>query len=118
MEHGGNGGATLWFALIHSKCGSGKELIANGQNGILIDNPIENIISLSSIELYDKMHMGINENISQLAAAMINMFENKETWKMHREKVKKYAQENFTQSNMMQEYLHVYDETYHKFMAN
>lgn len=104
--------------LIHSKCGSGKELIANGQNGILIDNPIENIISLSSIELYDKMHMGINENISQLAAAMINMFENKETWKMHREKVKKYAQENFTQSNMMQEYLHVYDETYHKFMAN
>lgn len=104
--------------IIHSDCGSGKELTAGGANGILIGNPISNIASLSSVELYDKMHMGINENIAELVTAMVSMFKNKETWKMRRPEIKKYAERNFTPYSMMQEYLRVYYKVCHVFIGN
>ena len=62
--------------------------------------------------------MGINENIAELVTAMVSMFKNKETWKMRRPEIKKYAERNFTPYSMMQEYLRVYYKVCHVFIGN
>ncbi len=96
--------------LIHSECGSGIELTAGGFNGILIDNPIRNIEHYSYVELYDLMHAGINENIMQLADAMIKMYRHKNEWRKRRKAIMDYAENHFSVRKMIYEYLENYLE--------
>lgn len=103
--------------LIHSDCGSGRELTAGGANGILIDNPIRNISSLTSVELYDAMHMGVNENMAQLVWAMLYFLNNRELWRERRNKIREYAGNQLSVSGMLQQYAKVFDECCRKDMT-
>ena len=97
--------------LIHSECGSGKELVAGGENGILISNPIKNIFSINSVDLYDMMHMGKNENIAELVAAMLSILKNRISWKKSQNEIINYAESHFSVSNMLQQYAKIFDES-------
>lgn len=103
--------------LIHSECGSGRELTAGGANGILIANPIKNIFSVNSVDLYDIMHMGKNENMAELVAAMLSILKNRTVWKEHRNKIRAYAESEFSVSYMLQQYAKIFDENCRKYVA-
>lgn len=94
--------------LIHSWCGSGVELTAGGRNGILIDNPIKNIGSISDISLINDMHAGINENMEQLVSAMLEMIEHEPYWKQKQTEIAAYAHKHFSTEQMINQYLAVY----------
>lgn len=98
--------------LIHADCGSGRELICGGRNGILIDHPLQNLVAYDSMALYDVMHAGINENIEQLAAAMLVMLEQRAYWKAQRTSIQQYAAENFSSSKVLDRYLEVFQNTW------
>lgn len=94
--------------LIHADCGSGRELTAEGRNGILIDHPLQDVVSYNSAMLYDVMHAGINENVEQLVVAMLTMLEQKEYWMGQRDAIRQYAIENFSSSKVLGQYLKVF----------
>lgn len=94
--------------LIHSRCGSGEELVAEGRNGILIDNPLHDIGTLSAAELYDAMHAGINHNMAQLVEAMLDVIVNCDFWKAKRSEIKHFADKVFSIDSMIEDYLKVY----------
>lgn len=94
--------------LIHSRCGSGEELVAEGRNGILIDNPLLDIGVLSAAELYDAMHAGINHNMMQMVEAMLDVIEKCDFWKAKRNEIKHFADKTFSVNSMIEDYLKVY----------
>jgi len=100
--------------LIHSRCGSGVELTAEGHNGILIDNPLKDMEFLDNVEIYDRMHAGINENIRQLVDAMLDMIANRQMWQARKYDIKEYCRRNFSISKMIEQYLDVYLEACEK----
>lgn len=96
--------------LIHSRCGSGVELVDGGRNGILVENPIGDIGDMGKIELYDAMHAGINENVEELTEALYNMWRERENWNNRRKAIICCAKEKFPVSRMILQYLWVYLE--------
>lgn len=96
--------------LIHTDCGSGAELIAEGSNGILTDNPLSGIETYEAAQLYDAMYAGENENIEQLAQAICRLWEDKAIWRARRERIAKYAEEHFSIEGMVDRYMEVFQE--------
>lgn len=94
--------------IIHSRCGSCKELTQNMKYGISIPNPCTRINEISSITLHDFMSGGINDNMEHLVRAMICVCDNCCTWRRVREKIAFCARTEFSPENMIQSYLHVY----------
>lgn len=94
--------------VIHSMCGSGMELVAEGKNGILIDNPLKDIGRYESAELYDAMHAGINHNVEQLVRAMLDIYKHRNEWKERRELIIQYAECNFNLAKMIDQYTVAY----------
>lgn len=97
-------GVESGLPIIHSNCGSANELI-DGGNGIIIDNPLVNIEKYSSKELLSKMKAGINENIAQLAVAMIEMINDSYEWNLKREYIRKDARKRFDYNIMIDKYI-------------
>lgn len=95
--------------LIHSDCGSGRELTAGGSCGILIDNPLNRIEDYDSFSLYDVMHAGINEHIDQLVEAMLAMSDHRDEWMAQRDAIKEYAEVHFSGSKVLDRYLEVFE---------
>lgn len=95
--------------LIHSDCGSGVELIAEGRNGVLISNPLKDIDKYTADELWNKMKMGESDNIYELVTAMLILLDNYEK-KYNKEKISNYAKEKFSVKKMIDDYLEVYSK--------
>ena len=94
--------------IIHSDCGSGRELIAGGMNGILTDNPIHGIDDYDGVELWDIMHAGVNENLEQMVMAMQQMILQEADWKNSVDNRIKHAKEHFSSSKVANAYLTVF----------
>lgn len=94
--------------LIHSRCGSGVELVARGQNGILVDNPMRDLEQYSSEELYDRMLGGINDNLEQVVEAILQMMNSRQEWRLKKQNIINYAQNNFSVEKMADQYLEVF----------
>ncbi|MBR1930200.1 MAG: glycosyltransferase family 4 protein [Lachnospiraceae bacterium] len=94
--------------IIHSDCGSGAELTAGGSCGILIDNPLAQIEAYDRMVLYNKMHAGVNENMEQFVAALLEMHKQREYWRGQREAIRAYAERNFAGETALERYLEVF----------
>ncbi len=94
--------------IIHSECGSGKELVASGRNGILVDNPLKHLVDYEISALNDAMHAGINDNIQQMAEVMLQMYEKRSAWQEKKSRISEYAKEEFSTKRMIEQYLSIY----------
>ncbi len=96
--------------VIHSDCGSGRELTSEGCLGILCPNPLKQLEKCNSIELYELMHAGRNDNIEELVSAMWQMYRDREYWKTKRNTIKNLAKERFSFENMFSNYLYEFEK--------
>jgi len=96
--------------VIHSDCGSGRELTSEGCLGILCSNPLKQLEKCNSIELYELMHAGRNDNIEELVSAMWQMYRDREYWKTKRNTIKNLAKERFSFENMFSNYLYEFEK--------
>lgn len=94
--------------VIHSDCGSGSELVAEGRNGVLVPNPLLEIEKYDNMDLYDAMHAGKNENMASFAGAMLAMWEEREYWKTQKSSIAQYAADTFSFERMLGRYIEVY----------
>lgn len=94
--------------IIHSDCGSGKELVREGENGILIDNPLKNIEKYNSIELYNIMRSGHCDNIRQLIIAMLKMYSNRLIWEENKDLIKQRSMEQYSLVRTINKYLEIF----------
>lgn len=94
--------------LIHSFCGSGIELIANGHNGYLAGMPLKKIVSMDNEELYDAMCAGLNDTMLETVKGILRILDEKEVWRMKRGEIKQYAETHFSTKKMVEQYLDVY----------
>lgn len=101
----------LGLPIIHSRCGSGVELTADGQNGILINNPLKNIAQYNNIKLLNIMRTGINDNMKEMVSAMLDLYDNRSAWKQKRMSISNYARDHINIDNMIEKYVHIYLDT-------
>lgn len=94
--------------LIHSFCGSGTELIANGHNGYLTGMPLKKIVSMDNVELYDAMCAGLNDNMQETVKAILRIMDEKAIWRVKKDEIKRYAEAHFSTNEMVEAYLDVY----------
>ena len=96
--------------LIHTKCGSGIELIKDGENGILIENPADDIASLSVDELFAIITQPSPPNTGELLDAMTKMYKEREQWHQKRPSIASISRMEFCQSSVIQGYCRVLSE--------
>lgn len=94
--------------ILHADCGSGAELVAGGRNGYLTGMVIKNMLDMTAVQLNDAMQAGVNENIEETAAAMLDIIENRDDWAARRAEIRQYAARNFSIEKMIDGYLEVY----------
>lgn len=94
--------------LIHSFCGSGIELIANGHNGYLTGMPLKKIAGMDNVELYDAMCAGLNDNMQETVEAILRMMDERAIWRNKKSEIKRYAETHFSTNKMVESYLDVY----------
>lgn len=94
--------------LIHSDCGNGRSLIAEGRNGMLVENPLYGIERYSAAELRDAMNAGINRNIEMLVNAMLTMADQQEEWKKRKSEISEFARTFWTEEKMVNHYIEVF----------
>lgn len=96
--------------LIHSYCGSAKELLDDGKNGILISNPAGNIAELNSEELMAMMN-GINpSNVEELVSAMTQMASDREMWRKKRGEISERSVLKYNKDAMMDKYVKIFND--------
>ena len=96
--------------LIHSYCGSAKELLDGGENGILIGNPAGDIEKLDSEKLMAMMN-GVNPaNIEELVSAMTQVASNREGWRKKRGEISERSILNYSKNNMINKYIEVFEK--------
>ena len=101
----------LGLPIIHSRCGSGVELTADGQNGILINNPLKNIAQYNNIKLLNIMRTGINDNMKEMVSAMLDLYYNRSAWIQKRMSISNYVRDHINIDNMIEKYVHIYLDT-------
>ncbi len=94
--------------LIHSKCGSGIELIKGGENGLLIDNPAGDIASLSLDQLFAIINQKSPPNTNELVNAMNQMHLEIDVWRAKREQIASTSLRDFPQNEVVEGYLSVF----------
>lgn len=92
--------------LIHSDCGSGKELISNGENGILVSNPENNIDDISVEQLMRDINRNVADNNNEVVQAMNKMIQDIDFWKSKREEIKFYSYTKFNEQKMIDQYVY------------
>ena len=100
--------------LIHSLCGSGKELVNGGENGILIPNPAGDIALLSTENLMEKMNTINPENTEDMLQAMIEMMNNIDMWRDKRGIISQSSILEFNQYKMIESYIELFAEVISK----
>ena len=96
--------------LIHSDCGSARELLGEGRNGILVQNPANPITGYSYEELTEAMRDGLNQNKAEQVKAMLFMVENENEWKGKQCEIRQFAAEYFDNAKVASEYEEVFEE--------
>ncbi len=100
--------------IIHSKCGSGIELTENGENGLLISNPAEDIQSCSSENLMESMGTRVPSNTNELVNAMAKMADKLDIWKEKQWRITTRSLKNYSKKRMVECYIeclnHILDE--------
>lgn len=95
--------------LIHSDCGSGRELVgAGGQRGILVPNPAAEPLEVTWEIVQQVMRQPQQRNTEALTAAMLRLAEDKEAWQEKRTQIAAYSREHFGVANMVANYHRLY----------
>ncbi len=100
--------------IIHSLCGSGKELVKNGENGILIPNPEEDIASVPAEKLLADMNAVNPKAVDDMVDAMTEMVNNIAVWKEKRGAISLTSIMNYNQDKMVDSYIDVFAEVLNK----
>ena len=100
--------------MIHSLCGSAKELICDGKNGILVPNPIKGIEEYSYYDLLDAMYSGVNEAIPETVDAMLSMIENEQKYKDAKSEISGFITDNFSNKETAMKYEKVFEDIIRK----
>jgi len=88
--------------LIHSDCGSGRELVGPaGERGLLIPNPAGNPIDLRWADIEKLRGETIHNNTEELIQAMKQMIINDEFWRSRRSDLQFEAQRHYKIDNMV-----------------
>jgi 2-polyprenyl-3-methyl-5-hydroxy-6-metoxy-1,4-benzoquinol methylase/glycosyltransferase involved in cell wall biosynthesis len=96
--------------IIHSKCGSAIELVKNGENGILIENPEPDIMNCGKEKLITDMQKRAPENTEELVAAMKNIDSNIYEWRDKRGKISANSLRDFSKCKMIDTYIHSFEK--------
>ncbi len=103
--------------LIHSECGSATELISDGRNGILVQNPIPAISEYDLEDLDDAMFAGVNENQDEIVEAMQSMIDNEAVWKQRKTEIALFAKGLLNTREVADRYEKIFERaagSYHK----
>jgi len=96
--------------IIHSDCGSGKELCGDeNQYGILVPNPLGAMENLTLNNIISNTYETNQSNVSELHDAMVEMYKNKEHWDKKRPIIRSRALTEFNVDNMVARYLDVFE---------
>ena len=106
----------LYYGLpiIHSECGSARELIKNGRYGIMISNPLSEIEYLSSEEVLHYMACDIYNNLDELVKSMMFILNSRKHWKDIRETISNETRKEFSKEKMFENYANIFGETIKK----
>lgn len=96
--------------VIHSDCGSGRQLTAEGRMGRLCPNPLNNLENYDNIELFERMQAGINDNLREMVTLMRQMHAERAYWKGVRKDMMKCAKEKFSFDTMFARYLYEFEK--------
>ena len=91
--------------LIHSNCGSGKELTFNGEHGILVSNPKENIEEMSVEQLMKDINRTVSDNNAEVVQAMEEFIKNIEIWQHKKSYIKFNSYLHYCDNNMINLYI-------------
>lgn len=91
--------------IIHSMCGSAKELLNNGENGIMISNPAGDITEWKVDELLHSMNGVSSSNVEELREAMKKMYEKKEEWEQKRGEISARSILTYNIDDMVSNYI-------------
>lgn len=98
--------------LIHSYCGSAKELLDEGKNGILIPNPAGDIATLDAEKLMSMMNGGNPSNVDELVGAMTQTASNREEWRKKRGEISERSILNYNKDTMIKEYIKIFANSF------
>lgn len=96
--------------VIHSECGSAKELVCNGRYGIMIKNPIGDIEKLDTEHVTERIMQCENRNIDEAVSAIVVMADNIDRWRNERETISQETIEKFSIQNMCENYLKLFEK--------
>ncbi len=106
----------LGVPLIHSDCGSGRELVGSaGERGLLIPNPGSDPIDLTWQVVNLTMGQKQQRNTSSLSQAMASMVKDRALWAARRGEIQNHARETFSIENTVRRYTEIFQKiTYRK----
>lgn len=96
--------------MIHSECGSAKELVNSGRYGIMIKNPIGDIQKLDTEHVTERIMQCENRNIDEAVSAIVVMVDNIDRWRNERKTISRETIEKFSIQNMCENYLDLFEK--------
>jgi Glycosyltransferase len=96
--------------LIHSNCGSGVEIVSEGENGILISNPAGDIGAITAEQLFRIMNDRNPQNTQELVSAMGKIHKDIEYWRTKRHNIASKSLLRFNRDKMVDGYIEVYQK--------
>lgn len=95
--------------IIHSMCGSARELINNGRYGISISNPAGKVSILSNEEIIMRINRYEFNNTKELVCAILEMVFNIGEWKHRKEMIAEESRQIFSLESMIDNYCMVFE---------
>lgn len=96
--------------IIHSMCGSALELVQDGKNGILVSNPVGDILNCTHDELITAMGNRMPGNTDEVVRAMKCLTDNLEEWRARRSSISSSAIQQFSKDRMIDGYISCFEE--------
>ena len=97
--------------LIHSDCGSGRELVGEGnERGILVPNPAGPPLELGHEQFLQAIWVRDQPNKAELVAAMERVITDRPAWQAKRLAICSYAREYFNAHRLAELYCRMYDQ--------
>jgi len=99
--------------LIMSDIGSARDVIKDSDIGIIIENPYEDILSLSLHDLIRLSKTTKPKNVGKLKAAMVSIYSDRHRWKEKAGKGKDKVLNEFSMDEMVDRYKEEFERCYH-----
>lgn len=96
--------------VIHSMCGSARELTGCGRYGIMIPNPAGNFAENTEEQIMQRIRQCENRNIQDLVVAILSMYGHRDWWKNQRVKIREETRSNFAENAMIGQYISLFEE--------